>query len=753
MSIKTKQKRTFNTIQNDDGKLLTENAEIVKEWGIYYQNLFSDKDDGNWDNLFRQKVEADLMQIDRESYVEIEGGKIDKEEVEREIKNLRLRKAPGWDLVTAEHIKYGGENLKTIITWIINAMIICEDIPTHFKKGLIVPIPKPGKDSAIKDNNRGITLLCVIYKLFENVMIKREDAFLHSSQTIEDIQRAGQVKCASMHSSFLVQETVTHHLNKGSTVYAAFLDTKNAFDTVWVDGLLYKLYRAGMHIKTWRLILKSYTGFQCAVIANGHQGEWFTTERGVHQGAPFSMWLYMIFINDLIKELKSSGYGTVIYRIPVASPCHADDIALIALYKMGLNELLKICVDYAKHWRYDYNMSKTECLIWGKDKDPNVDIKMNDQVLDVKTHCKHVGVLLFTDKQRSILEYKKRCSASRAVLLAARGMGSANVPVPPSTLSKIYWAVAVPKLTYGMEVTPLSDTEIETFEVAHRQNAKITQGLPSNIPNPASLATLGWLSMRSYISLLKIMFIFRLLCSPFNSVYKQIMILKLNECIDGNCGKLKGPISDMYTHAMKYGLDVDVRECLLNMNTYMGKIDKWKTIVKNVIWQNEIAKWKISCMLYKELDIYRMCIDKLAMNAWWSLLKLRPYLGKQVSGVMAVLLGGQPSGLQCNFGGAPCRICDARVKDTKTHVLLYCEAMQRDREIKLNIVLDSMPPAMKNSCTNLNGNERLIFLLSGLKSNSTTEWPDVYEAIAHWVYSMYEKRKEKYDYLDEMGDG
>ena len=158
-------------------------------------------------------------------------------------------------------------------------------------------------------------------------------------------------------------------------------------------------------------------------------------------------------------------------------------------------------------------------------------------------------------------------------------------------------------------------------------------------------------------------------------------------------------------------------------------------------------------MLYKELDIYRMCIDKLQMNTWWSLLKLRPFLGKLVSGVMAVLLGGQPSGLQCNFGGSPCRICDARVKDTKVHVLLYCEAMTLDRQNKLKVVIERMPQPMKNSYNDLNINEKLSFLLSGLKSNSTFEWPDVYEAIAQWVYCMYETRKIKYDYLDGLSDG
>ena len=112
------------------------------------------------------------------------------------------------------------------------------------------------------------------------------------------------------------------------------------------------MYKAGLNLKTWRLLENSYSGFKCAVMLNGRQGEWFATERGVHQGAPFSMWLYMIFLNDLITYLKRSGYGVNIYHISTASPCHADDVMLIALYKLALNKLLEMCVYYSKLWRY-----------------------------------------------------------------------------------------------------------------------------------------------------------------------------------------------------------------------------------------------------------------------------------------------------------------------------------------------------------------------------------------------------------------
>ena len=113
----------------------------------------------------------------------------------------------------------------------------------------------------------------------------------------------------------------------------AFLDIQKAFDTVWIPGMLHKLYSTGIDLKTLRLVMNAYEGFKCAAFVAGQPGDWFTPERGVHQGAPLSMKLYQIFINDLILELKACQYGVTLCSINVTAPTFADDIATIAFHK------------------------------------------------------------------------------------------------------------------------------------------------------------------------------------------------------------------------------------------------------------------------------------------------------------------------------------------------------------------------------------------------------------------------------------
>ena len=113
-------------------------------------------------------------------------------------------------------------------------------------------------------------------------------------------------------ASFVLQKVINQYKEERSTVYSCFLDSSKAFDTVWTDGLFYKLYNIGIRGKKWRLLRNWYSNMSCCVLLDGLISEAFPVKQGIRQGGVLSPWLYMCFNNDISDSLNEIGCGVMV---------------------------------------------------------------------------------------------------------------------------------------------------------------------------------------------------------------------------------------------------------------------------------------------------------------------------------------------------------------------------------------------------------------------------------------------------------
>ncbi len=117
----------------------------------------------------------------------------------------------------------------------------------------------------------------------------------------------------------------------------ALLTLKKAFDSIWNQGLFYKLIESGIGGKTYDLIKSMYTESKCGVKINTKRTRYLSQERGVRQGCCLSPTLFNIYINELALSLeRSAAPGLTLHDSEIKCLLYADDLVLLSPTQHGL---------------------------------------------------------------------------------------------------------------------------------------------------------------------------------------------------------------------------------------------------------------------------------------------------------------------------------------------------------------------------------------------------------------------------------
>ena len=142
-------------------------------------------------------------------------------------------------------------------------------------------------------------------------------------------------------------------LECGSKVFGCFLDVKKAFDTVWIDGLLFKLFSdLGINGRMWLALKDLYTDIKARVSFAGSLSREFNISQGTGQGRLLAPFMYKVYINGLLKTLSEHCFAISINSLSLPSPSFADDVTLLALFPSFLQTLMNLCHSYSLRWRY-----------------------------------------------------------------------------------------------------------------------------------------------------------------------------------------------------------------------------------------------------------------------------------------------------------------------------------------------------------------------------------------------------------------
>ena len=109
-------------------------------------------------------------------------------------------------------------------------------------------------------------------------------------------------------------------LERGRKVFGCFLDVRKAFDTVWTNGLLFKLFSEfGIKGRVWLVIRNLYTGVKAQVLYSGSLSRKFDTLQCTGQGRIPAPFMYKVYINGLLNEFTQHSCALSLYSIYIVS--------------------------------------------------------------------------------------------------------------------------------------------------------------------------------------------------------------------------------------------------------------------------------------------------------------------------------------------------------------------------------------------------------------------------------------------------
>lgn len=361
-------------------------ADVIANHLENIQNQPLDNNNAEWTRHIEEYNNARFQQEDNyNNEINITPGKIKKL-----IQAQRPYKAPGYDGIQIKHLKKLPKKIIVQLFYIYRECIKKEYFPRNWKIAQIIPIQKQNKTATNPKNYRPISLLPILGKLLEKIINENIKTHLEDNNILIDEQFGFRPQHTPELQIARIVDKAKKNFNLNHTTSVLALDLEKAFDVVWHQGLLYKLFQNNVPMNIIKIIKKYLENRTNTVIINQEKSEPFQTTVGIPQGGSLSTTLFLIYINDIPKSQNTE------------LALFADDTAIIAssknprLANIRINNHLNELIEYFNQWKININPQKTQLINFNQkqNQDEYQIINIHNEIIETKEKIKYLGVTL-----------------------------------------------------------------------------------------------------------------------------------------------------------------------------------------------------------------------------------------------------------------------------------------------------------------------------------------------------------------------
>ena len=376
---------------------------------------------------------------------------------------LRQNSSPGIDNIHPKVLVVLAELLAEPLAACYSLLFSQGIVPTEWKQAIICPIYKKGCRSDPM-NYRPIALLPIFSKVMESIVADALIAHFETENLITETQHGFRHLRSCITNLLIAREEWTKSVDNGYPADVIYVDFSKAFDRVNHVILLQKLRCYGVcnPLLTW---LQAWlTNRQMFVRVQGSLSDAVEMCCGVPQGSVLGPLLFLIYINDLPRNLSSP-------LLMFADDCKIWRSVVVP----NDRQLLQNDLNSLYNWSVvnDLPINIDKCAVISLRSTTQFQYMLENHIIPCTSEQKDLGIIIQNDLGNSRQCEKATCKANYTLGLLRRLFGQFSV----KNAVKLISLYIRPHLEYAVAVwSPWLKKDIAILEAPQRRATKMIKG-------------------------------------------------------------------------------------------------------------------------------------------------------------------------------------------------------------------------------------------------------------------------------------
>lgn len=442
----------------DTNGLVTERKDIADSLARHFSNNSSSS---NYSSKFRSYAavtDFPLNTIDNNS---VYNQRFTLYEMKSALESCRGT-SPGPDNVRYEMVKNLSDSSKIYLLNFYNLIWMEKVFPVNWRKALVIPILKSGKEATNRNNYRPISLTNCLCKLLERMVNKRLVWYIEKNCLLNINQSGFRRNRSTIDNLAVLHSHIMESFSTKKDLIAVFFDIRKAYDCVWRKLIFQKLIASEIEGNMAAFISNFLKNREFSCLVGNTLSDYFCLENGVPQGSVLSVTLFLLAIDSIFTNITKD-VKALLFADDLVIYCSGKNVSVI---QKKIQKTLNKLMSWTDITGFQFHEEKTVAIKFSRRNigtPRDINLRLFDK--DILFVDKHTFLGVIFDKKLTFqyhIQYIKARANSKLNII--KMLRCTQFGSDPHTLLRILCSIVLPTLDYAsMIYSSATESRLKTL--------------------------------------------------------------------------------------------------------------------------------------------------------------------------------------------------------------------------------------------------------------------------------------------------